>query len=369
VLNRHLGELRKFKPDGIALISHSSHPFFALNVLSDQIDLRGVPILVHCYGDFPMQFQWMRNANRKWRGLDIRFVVASRASLELHTRILNHKKALSICPFPVDETVFHWGPASNSASFQLVYTGRLSIQKNVVELVRAVSDWSRQREILTCLKLVGDFDLTAAHFFSKSLAPSLYPSAVLAEGQGNPFLTVEWQPTVPKSELPSLYQHSDAFISLSMHHDEDFGMSPAEALCTGLPCILSSWGGFHDFYQMAQAQGEPLVALWPLRTDVGGVYLDLHDGFLALDKIFQLKSRSSEERKSSSFKFINSFSVAAVANRIEEILQMESEPFEGFDLKTGEKIFSFHHHIRADKFSFRDPFYRDLYQGYFGEKF
>ena len=49
------------------------------------------------------------------------------------------------------------------------------------------------------------------------------------------------------NELADLYNASDAFISLSVHNDEDYGMSPAEALNTGLPCILTEWGGYRSF--------------------------------------------------------------------------------------------------------------------------
>jgi hypothetical protein len=50
-----------------------------------------------------------------------------------------------------------------------------------------------------------------------------------------------------QEDLVKLYNGSDLYISLSTHNDEDFGMSPAEALCCGLPLVLTDWGGFKDF--------------------------------------------------------------------------------------------------------------------------
>src|SRR6185295_1470342 len=55
-------------------------------------------------------------------------------------------------------------------------------------------------------------------------------------------------------ELRHAYNAADTFVSLSMHHDEDFGMSPGEALCCGTPVILSGWGGFHSFPQHVPAE-------------------------------------------------------------------------------------------------------------------
>ena len=60
---------------------------------------------------------------------------------------------------------------------------------------------------------------------------------------------VSYLGNLSKEELFELYNGSDCYISLSSHNDEDYGMSPAEALSTGLPCILSQWGGFISFAQ------------------------------------------------------------------------------------------------------------------------
>jgi glycosyltransferase involved in cell wall biosynthesis len=37
-------------------------------------------------------------------------------------------------------------------------------------------------------------------------------------------------------------------VNLSVHNDEDYGMSVAEAQCSGLPAILTDWGGLASFH-------------------------------------------------------------------------------------------------------------------------
>ena len=49
------------------------------------------------------------------------------------------------------------------------------------------------------------------------------------------------------SELAHLYNGADAFASMSVHHDEDFGMSPVEALCCGTRQFLPSGGAMLPF--------------------------------------------------------------------------------------------------------------------------
>lgn len=51
---------------------------------------------------------------------------------------------------------------------------------------------------------------------------------------------------VSKKDLIGYYSAADFYLSLSTYHDESYGLAPVEALQTGLPLILSDWGGFKD---------------------------------------------------------------------------------------------------------------------------
>jgi glycosyltransferase involved in cell wall biosynthesis len=52
---------------------------------------------------------------------------------------------------------------------------------------------------------------------------------------------------VENDVLKDFYKSADLYLSLSTYHDEDFGMSVAEALMSGLPAILSNWAGYSSF--------------------------------------------------------------------------------------------------------------------------
>jgi hypothetical protein len=46
--------------------------------------------------------------------------------------------------------------------------------------------------------------------------------------------------------LPVAYSVSDAFINLTLHHDENFGLAQIEAMACGVPVVCTDWGGLKD---------------------------------------------------------------------------------------------------------------------------
>src|SRR5690606_17477950 len=54
--------------------------------------------------------------------------------------------------------------------------------------------------------------------------------------------------SLPNKELKGVYQGADYLVNLSVHNDEDYGMSVAEAQCSGLPGIITDWGGLAGFH-------------------------------------------------------------------------------------------------------------------------
>jgi hypothetical protein len=48
------------------------------------------------------------------------------------------------------------------------------------------------------------------------------------------------------AQLRELYAMADLVVNLTLHHDENFGLSQIEAMACGTPVIGSSWGGLKD---------------------------------------------------------------------------------------------------------------------------
>ena len=51
---------------------------------------------------------------------------------------------------------------------------------------------------------------------------------------------------VPQSKLADLMRAADVFLLPSRYEFEVFGLTPIEAMSSGLPCVLSNWRGFNE---------------------------------------------------------------------------------------------------------------------------
>ena len=135
-----------------------------------------------------------------------------------------------------------WGVKSDD--FVLVYTGRVTSEKNLHATLRAIAELKRLGHPVK-LVVVGRFEdipfpefrMYFTHLENKvrTLIESLQIS--------NEVLILEWQTS---EELNEVFNASDAFINLTLHHDENFGLSQIEAMSAGVPVIGTAWGGLKD---------------------------------------------------------------------------------------------------------------------------
>jgi glycosyltransferase involved in cell wall biosynthesis len=65
--------------------------------------------------------------------------------------------------------------------------------------------------------------------------------------------------SVPNADLLKVYQGADVFMNLSVHNDEDYGMSVAEAQFVGLPVGLTDWGGLASFHHPELPQATSFI--------------------------------------------------------------------------------------------------------------
>jgi glycosyltransferase involved in cell wall biosynthesis len=244
-----------------------------------------------------------------------------------------------VCPFPIFQKDFVFSKSLRSAKrrklkfresdFVILYTGRMTLQKNVVALLRAFA--SLPPEIIKKSRLVfaGDFDDLAAPFAgmgtsagsfyrlwqeSLNALPKFVQSRVLV------------LPGASREDLRGIYSAADLFVSLSLQHDEDFGMAPVEASISGLPLILTSWGGYAHFH----AAG-PRVKMVPVSIREQGPSFELSEVTQAISDFFVGRSARTGRTLPQVKKF-DVDAVSALLKRREE-LPTQGARFSGFDGK------------------------------------
>ncbi|MCY4567558.1 MAG: glycosyltransferase [Candidatus Poribacteria bacterium] len=163
----------------------------------------------------------------------------------------------AVCiPFSVNEETFQpleneetrqklrsaWGVKPDD--FVLIYAGRVTVEKNVHAIVEAVSEVKRLGYPIKLI-IVGKIEDVPFREFE------IYPinvegkvnALIEASGISEHVTIYEWQ---TPSKLNELLNVADAFMNLTLHHDENFGLSQIEAMSAGLPVIGTAWGGLKD---------------------------------------------------------------------------------------------------------------------------
>ncbi len=291
----------------------------------------------HLYGDFTLAPERWMDVGKQLSGLQVKFICASERQRRLVAFFEPHDKSVStVCPFPVNTRRFSFSEKFRSeirrklgikdSQTLLLYTGRISMQKCVLRLIDEFARLMSEGRKDICLAIAGPIDdlagLTSGiqiprGFFFHRLEDHLH--GLPARVREKIFVLGD----LDGEELRKVYSAGDLFVSLSLHHDEDFGMCPAEALSSGLPSILTDWGGYASF----RGAGIP-CQLVPVHLGKRG--LDIDAGELAaklkngLEQARPAKRPTARERIQAGLKFEKGFGIAAVANELKTQLAADS---------------------------------------------
>lgn len=256
-------QLKHQSPDLVIWLDHIPNPTQFLHALVNEyegVDFSLRPrMLVHLFGDFVLDCQDWEKVKADAGQWPLHFIVASERQQRLVERFIPEASQLvSYVPFPVDTSVFNtddlaknrqtvreaWQISVDEKIF--LYTGRISYQKNIDVLLRAFDALVKKTGGKNTLWIAGAVDDILLPYFGKHGITGSY-STHLNQTLKEITAPVKFLGSLPPEELVQVYQAADLFISLSTYNDEDYGMAPAEALCCGLPAVLSDWGGYTSF--------------------------------------------------------------------------------------------------------------------------
>jgi glycosyltransferase involved in cell wall biosynthesis len=352
-------------PERIIFADHQPHPADLLAYLLVHLP-RSTEIIVHAYGDFlfPYPEKWLK-LNKSLIHRPLKVISAS----DRHASMLGqffHQAPITTCPFPVDTKSFCFEPAARTSKrlhlkvqnqFCWLYTGRLSQQKNILPLIESFARYLERSERNDQLWLAGPFDSMGVPYLNilpmdhefyydyQKLLRRLSPKA-----QSN----IRYLGILYNEELNQLYSAADGFVSLSTHNDEDYGMAVAEALSTGLPCVLTDWAGYSDFRKYAPTT----TALIRVKFVEGQLQYDDQQLARALLKM----SSTPHLRQSNCY-----LGFPVVADRLRQILQQESFCFTGFNQKLTELCQAWEQMAFSTQDQRYNRYYFETYRSYFEE--
>ena len=251
-------QIVEFAPELLAFIDHSPFPGGLLKALRQESCRPRV--VIHVFGDFMLHSCDWLGCEEVLKELNCSFVCASEKQRKLiGSLVAGGPATVSVMPFPVSVKDFYPSSLEARSSFRaraglssgnsvFLYTGRLSLQKNVVLLIKSFGAYVKQIDPGGQLWLAGPVDDLGIPYLGRRCLSGTYASDLLEVIEKTGLKQqVRYFGDLPVSALRELYGASDFFVSLSTHNDEDFGMAPAEAACAGLPLLLTDWGGYSSF--------------------------------------------------------------------------------------------------------------------------
>lgn len=251
----------EYKPDYIIFLDHKPHPLYYLDFLIKELKETGQKpkFIFHLYGDFTLNFNEWGAMDKFIKNHEVLWYVASARQKNLIAEFIPAEQ-IEICPFPVDPAEFYVDNKIRELArkkhrwakdeFIFIFTGRLSRQKRIHQLIECFANFLQESNAKAKLVLVGDTDKLGEPWLFKGEWEYEYFHSlqkVLEKIPEEYKAKIEFHGFRPNKELLHYYNGADCLVNISVHNDEDYGMTVAEAQACGLPAILTDWAGFSGF--------------------------------------------------------------------------------------------------------------------------
>ena len=346
-LLNEIKKLQTYNPDKIVVLDHIPHPQLFLSLYERMWQAKNKQgtrpeIIFHVFGDFTLFAKDWLKLEKTLCLYAVKFVCASERQMKLISSFLKIQKGMVfLAPFPVDPAAFNFDPVLREKirkdngldedTIVFVYTGRLSKQKNINELISIFSKYVAFEKRKPLLYLAGPFDNIGTPFLGY-ISKERYEEScqrLITSLQDSPITKdkVIYLGNLGSDKLKQIYNAADVFVSMSVHNDEDFGMSPAEAICTGLPAILSDWAGYASF---KNAHSDNACTLIEVEIAEGSVEFNKTELVHTLLEMSDSLEEKRENRKKLAQLNQSNFSIESTKNKILAICSAKPKAFEGF---------------------------------------
>lgn len=204
-------------------------------------------VTLHIFGDFTLKLSDFSALFDELKNKKLTLIVGSKAQERMVSSLFPETvSCLRVAGYP-----FQLSQVSTASDFRtelgipkeqrlIGYVGRMSRQKGVLNLLEAFL--KVQSSLKAKLILCGPVDFHSMWQYSDGAdqaARKRFETLLKLAGE-----QVIWIPFLDRSKLSGLYRSLDLFISPSTFHDEDYGLSVAEAISFGVPSLITAWGGY-----------------------------------------------------------------------------------------------------------------------------
>ena len=248
-IEKELTEDQKARLKNLVLF-HSVFLYF----LSDNIDyeklitqfkqIGKLTYLIPIYGNMTIEVDRWHILNQMLIGENVFLIAASKRSSNQLRVLTDDGNAIQTIPYPM-ELIKDKDQRVKDNIIRIVYAGRITTGKNILQLMEVFTHAVGFKSILE-LHIAGDFHDRGHHFHGYEI-----PFANLKESffnlVNNSNSKIIYHGQLSQPDLFDLYSKMDVFCSPSTYHDEDFGVSAAQAGLSGLKLLLSDWGGHASF--------------------------------------------------------------------------------------------------------------------------
>ena len=134
----------------------------------------------------------------------------------------------------------------------IVYAGRWVVAKGICQLIRCLDLWPIPHVVLT---LAGNIEERnkLPFSFANHATFSLFLNDEILHGASRPWLRL--RPAKNKRELRACFWSADLFVNPSVQPDENYGITPREALACGVPVVTTNFCGLYPLAHMMPWQG------------------------------------------------------------------------------------------------------------------
>lgn len=213
-----------------------------------------VPYIWFMLGNMPRGVPHLFKTWQYFRTSDV-FAGSCTADIEIGKRFFDNAQ-LWLLPFAFDETAFfHAGDAAGqlvrarlgfgARDKILFYSGRLTLEKNLHTLLKI---FSVVQKAVPEARLVVAGQWAEVPFMEFGVYPlSLVNTLIkVMDKLGVDQKRVHFVGQRGAAELRDLYNAADVAVNMTLHHDENFGLSQVEAMACGTPVVCTDWGGLKD---------------------------------------------------------------------------------------------------------------------------